>query len=410
MCDRPPSASAIPSLRRQWGNQVTNDTLTVAGSAPAAPAPSITSVCSTRTVAAVPPWVVAETPNVPVGAGRGPPRLDAVDVSGRTRPPWALVAAAALALLAVAVVVVVLVGRDDERAVPPEAPTTTEPRTTTEPPTTTTEPPTTTTTVLEPPDRLWLRFDAVGELAFERDDEVIAAIESTNAVDLDNIFSSSELAVVDEEGFAALRQRYVPSQTGSPVVEFIARFEPADELWLSYRVYFEPGWEWVLGGKLPGLGGGTRPTGGGGGDGDDGFSARLMWRRDGRLVVYAYHPDRPGRFGEDFPLDGRAPVGRWFTVTQRLRMNSGPERYDGLVEVWIDGERRLSRTGLRWRVDGDFGIDQLAYSSFYGGSDPSWAPSTTTYARFAEFRVHSGAEGVERASPPQEGDSNPPGP
>ena len=266
---------------------------------------------------------------------------------------------------------------------------------------TTTVPPTSAPTTTQPPidpDRLWLRFNDVGPVDFESD-ELIDAIEAENEVVLDDLYSVSELSIDEEDGNGFLRQRYVPSAKGTPVVEFAVPFEEADEMWLSYRVYFEPGWEWARGGKLPGLAGGTRPTGGDGGDGTDGFSARLMWRSENRLVVYAYHPDRPDEFGEDFRLSGDIPVGQWLTITQRIAMNSSPETHDGIVEVWIDGEKRLSRTDLRWRTTGDFGIDLLAYSSFYGGSDASWAPDETTFARFDEFRVSTSPRGVEGAPP-----------
>ena len=53
---------------------------------------------------------------------------------------------------------------------------------------------------------------------------------------------------------------------------------------LSYEMAFEEGFDWVKGGKLPGLRGGLNSTGCSGGklaSGMDCFSARLMWRRNG---------------------------------------------------------------------------------------------------------------------------------
>lgn len=332
--------------------------------------------------------------------------MDAVPPIDRRR----LLPALAVVLLVLVLGVVALTSRttedptpdpgDDEGAAPSSTSAPERRSTTTEAPTTTTTAPTTTTTVLEPPDLAWVRFDEMEPTDFGGDD-VVASIEGATDAELGNVYRESELAIVHDEDAAYLRQRYEPSSSGSPVVEFSLPFEPTDEVWLSYRAYFEPGWEWVRGGKLPGLGGGSRPTGGDGGNGEDGFSARLMWRQDGRLVVYAYHPDRPGEYGEDLRLSGTVPVGRWFTVTQRIAMNSAPDAYDGAVEVWIDGELRLSETEMRWRTTGDYAVDQLSYSSFYGGSDESWAPSDTSYARFAEFRVASTPEGVERAAPPE---------
>lgn len=53
---------------------------------------------------------------------------------------------------------------------------------------------------------------------------------------------------------------------------------------LSYEVAFDADFDWVKGGKLPGLRGGLNSTGCSGGKeatGKDCFSTRLMWRADG---------------------------------------------------------------------------------------------------------------------------------
>lgn len=207
--------------------------------------------------------------------------------------------------------------------------------------------------------------------------------------------SSGDLSIAGSGGERYLRQRYVPNSKGSPRVQAPVPLRSSDEMWLSYRVYFEPGWQWVKGGKLPGLAGGSLPSGGKGANGRDGFSARLMWRADGRLAVYAYHPDRPRSTGEDLPLEGRVDTGRWIQITQRVVMNSAPNRRDGIVEMWVDGQQRLSRRDIRWRTSGSFGIDSLFYSSFYGGNDRSWGPSGTTYARFDDFKVATSRSGVD---------------
>jgi hypothetical protein len=199
------------------------------------------------------------------------------------------------------------------------------------------------------------------------------------------IENPDDLSLVPADGGMVLRQRYSPNERGSPVVEFPVRFEGADEVWLSYRMLFEPGWEWARGGKLPGLAGGTHPTGGRG-DGSDGFSARLMFHPDGELSVYAYHADRSGPFGDGFRLCRPVEVDRWIRVTQRVAMNSTAGARDGVVQVWIDDELALSRGGLRWRT-GEFRIDVLLYSSFFGGNDASYAPGREVHARFDDFRI-----------------------
>lgn len=52
---------------------------------------------------------------------------------------------------------------------------------------------------------------------------------------------------------------------------------------VSYEVAFDPDFDWVMGGKLPGLRGGALHgcSGGDQADGDNCFSARVMWRKHG---------------------------------------------------------------------------------------------------------------------------------
>ena len=216
------------------------------------------------------------------------------------------------------------------------------------------------------------------------------ALEDAFGFGFEYLANEGGLALETIDGNRFLRQRYEPIDRGTAVTEFLSEpvnAQKTNEMWLSYKVYFEPGWEWVLGGKLPGLAGGDFPSGGKGGDGTDGFSARLMWRPGGQIVVYAYHPDRPGRFGEDFSLCGNVEPGVWTEITTRIVMNSTADSFDGIVEAWVDGQKRLSKSDVRWRTTGEFGVDRFVYSSFYGGSSREWAPTSTTFARFDDFRM-----------------------
>jgi hypothetical protein len=69
----------------------------------------------------------------------------------------------------------------------------------------------------------------------------------------------------------------------------------AKETVFGYRVMFEKGWDWVKGGKLPGMYGGVGDaaygcSGGRQNDRCKCFDVRLMWRRDGKGEIYAYLP------------------------------------------------------------------------------------------------------------------------
>lgn len=58
-----------------------------------------------------------------------------------------------------------------------------------------------------------------------------------------------------------------------------------NSMMLSYELAFDEGFDWVKGGKLPGIRGGPNPDGCSGGNepnGTDCFSTRLMWRKNGQ--------------------------------------------------------------------------------------------------------------------------------
>ena len=51
------------------------------------------------------------------------------------------------------------------------------------------------------------------------------------------------------------------------------------------------------------------------------------------------------------------------------------EKSNGHVTVWVDDERLIEHTGLRFRDrEGGSQIQRLLFSTFHGGSSPDWAP------------------------------------
>lgn len=166
---------------------------------------------------------------------------------------------------------------------------------------------------------------------------------------------------------------------------------------LTYKVTFSRGFQWVKGGKLPGLCGGPESvTGGNRADGKNGFSARLMWRADGRGEAYVYHMNQPTRFGESFPFPSsfRFHAGNSLLVQLRICMND-PGRRNGKLDVWLtptDTGRKLhviSRADMEWRATRDISVDGLLFETFYGGSNKSWAPSSSSFTLFSEISTQS---------------------
>jgi hypothetical protein len=163
-----------------------------------------------------------------------------------------------------------------------------------------------------------------------------------------------------------------------------------DELYCSYRIKLGSGYDFVRGGKLPGLAGGEANTGGHKPTGKDGWSARMMWREGGKMVQYVYHPDQPTIYGEDLGWTIESPCvftpGTWQRVEHHVVMNT-PGRHDGIVQGWLDGILALDVRTLRFRDVGSFAIDMLYFSTFFGGADPSWAATRDEHVYFDDFVV-----------------------
>lgn len=201
-------------------------------------------------------------------------------------------------------------------------------------------------------------------------------------------------------GSASLRFIYPAGQAGAGSTggQMPLDFAATDEAYTSYWLRFSDNFDWGgtnEGGKLPGLAGGDLCSGGATCTGTNGFSARLMWRPAGKAVLYLYHMDKPGKFGEDIDLkepDGTNVFftpGEWVHVTERVRINSvsnGQANADGLVEVWINGTKVLRQTGLRFRTNSDR-VNSLYFSTFHGGNDSTWAPSVSCFTWFDDVRI-----------------------
>ncbi|MFK0112720.1 polysaccharide lyase [Streptomyces sp. NPDC091217] len=170
-------------------------------------------------------------------------------------------------------------------------------------------------------------------------------------------------------------QLYLPLKSG-----------PADSLHLRYYLRFPREFDFVKGGKLPGLYGGTVTSGRRIPDGADGLSTRYMWRLGGAAEVYAYLPTSV-QHGTSLDRGAwRWPTGRWVCVEQAVRLNT-PGRSDGTVDVTVDNRTVLHAGGLEFRTTNALGIDGIFFSTFFGGSDPSWATPRGQYADFAGFAV-----------------------
>lgn len=211
------------------------------------------------------------------------------------------------------------------------------------------------------------------------------------------------LAIIpDPEGrFGKILRVAYPAKSASPTVsrkhkvplggcQFLAdlNLAPQDALRLSYYVRFSDDFDFVKGGKLPGLFGGDSQSGGDEADGTNGFSTRFMWRKNGAGELYAYLPtSKKKEYGSSI---GRGQwqfkPGVWYRLEQEVILNQ-PGLADGRVRVWLDGQQVLNKTGLTFRSTDQLKINGIFFSTFFGGNDKSWATPRDVHVDFANFAV-----------------------
>lgn len=180
-------------------------------------------------------------------------------------------------------------------------------------------------------------------------------------------------------------------------MQFSSRFgnvkvPSSDSIVLSYAVRFDEEFDFVRGGKLPGLYGGIPRSGGQTPTGFDGFSTRIIWQSKGKGAMYAYLPTNSMVYkGVTYgTVIGSGALqferGKWMDVSQRVKLNE-PGVNDGRITMWIDGVLMHDECGLRFRDTPKLKIDGIFFSTAFGGNEPDWASRKDTYADFANFRL-----------------------
>jgi hypothetical protein len=159
---------------------------------------------------------------------------------------------------------------------------------------------------------------------------------------------------------------------------------------LNFDLKLHSQFEFVKGGKLHGLGGGSATVGCNPID-PGGWSVRMNWGASGAPNLYIYHQDRPGPCGDHYEASNFTfRRGRWYRIDIYVEMNSGIETSDGRASLYIDGVRYVDVRNLNLSGNANVKIDTFLFHTFYGGNDSSHSPSETTYAYFDNFTVRPG--------------------
>ncbi|KAJ2927099.1 hypothetical protein H1R20_g9979, partial [Candolleomyces eurysporus] len=183
--------------------------------------------------------------------------------------------------------------------------------------------------------------------------------------------------------------------------------ENAKEATFAYSVFFPEGFDFQLGGKLPGLYGGNsdaQAVGCSGGRRDDGcFSARLMWRGQGRGEFYTYFPPSAAAnqklcnvapSSHCNPTYGASvgtgsftfPTGRWTTVAERVKLNDAGQS-NGEIELFVNGRSVINVSGLVLRTSNAGKFRGMQMQTFFGGSKPEFASPKDQDVYFSDFSV-----------------------
>ena len=184
-----------------------------------------------------------------------------------------------------------------------------------------------------------------------------------------------------------------------------------NEFTVEYKVRVSKEFNYVRGGKLPGLCGGSNPRGGMREKEASGFSARIMWRELGVLVQYVYFDELSERkHGKNFlwatnkrenpvitdeiwkllqkspaKIDGFQYLTPdiWHTIKTYVKMNT-PGRDNGRIISWLD-KRKVLDINISLRKDDSFAIDSFQFATYFGGNDETWVPEKDEKIYFKDF-------------------------
>lgn len=217
------------------------------------------------------------------------------------------------------------------------------------------------------------------------------------------------------DGQLGLRVDFVPGSVGSKSgYGFYASPPsfPAHEVAFSYQVYFPPNFDFVKGGKLPGIFIGAPGATGGNWENNAG-SVRVMWGKGGKATAYVYIPTQvcpcgtresmlqvqgskysaichETKMGHHLWGDGslRFKTGEWNSIHIRVRMND-PGSRNGRLELRINEQYR-SFDEMVWRTDPGLCFEGLCVMTFFGGHTEDFAvPLSGAHCIFKDFVVWS---------------------
>jgi hypothetical protein len=243
-------------------------------------------------------------------------------------------------------------------------------------------------------------------------------------------FTQRPKGVIVKDGIlrVKIRKGKAGGESGGSFKAQLKDLFPSEYVKLEYEVKFGNNFQWVHGGKLPGVCFADSNSGCATGSKwqRNAGSFRLMWRADGQAIGYAYLAltgpgDNAGRIavqkqGRNSGLkeavsfseksksglnlwykSGRKDEALWFKkqhwnrVTIELRMNN-IGRQDGFISVTVNGHQNIIKNVV-FRENRKVKFNLLNFVSFFGGSPNKpgkWASKEDTYVDFKNLEITTG--------------------
>ncbi|KAK9767027.1 hypothetical protein K7432_003463 [Basidiobolus ranarum] len=170
-----------------------------------------------------------------------------------------------------------------------------------------------------------------------------------------------------------------------------------DEVTLEYKVFFPRGFDFVKGGKLPGIYGGS-PDCPNGNDKRKCFTTRFMFRTGGDGEIYAYLPMNQvagycktnicnPTYGDSLARGSfKLTTGKWHTLRQSIRLNDVGKQ-NGVLRVWANGKLVINYRNVVYRNQRNVKNIGLIFHTFFGGSTPSYRSTKDQYSYFKHFQM-----------------------
>lgn len=177
---------------------------------------------------------------------------------------------------------------------------------------------------------------------------------------------------------------------------------PIKHICFKYDLKFNSNFNWVKGGKLPGLWIGDIGASGGNHN-INGYSYRMSWHTNGTAQAYIYIPKLQDEsyynisglisdsvYGDtlwrgSFFFDRNI----WYSIKLYIKLNTFKNsypNYDGIIGLTIN-ETVLTYKKIIWTTNKKHLINGIMMDTFFGGSDPSWATSITTYSYLRNLKL-----------------------